>query len=95
MRATQKSDSPGEAGLVAEAKEEYGGIVGAREGPCKAFATAQARAALGMALHRIVGDDGRAAYIATYHALTRRFSDLAEVEQWLEAVDGRRQEAAA
>jgi hypothetical protein len=55
----------------------------------KRFATAQARAALrGMLLHRIAGDDGRAVFIATYHALTKHFVSVDELERWLDVVDG-------
>jgi hypothetical protein len=62
----------------------------------KRFSTAQARAALrGMALCAIEGDDGRPLYVASFHALTRSFSDLAEVEGWLARVDGRQLEAAS
>lgn len=57
----------------------------------KRVATAQARAALrGMTLCCIEGDDGRPLFIASFHALTRSFTDLAEVEAWLERVDSRR-----
>lgn len=78
MSAAQTSDGP--ALLIAEQKR---------------FATAQALAALrGMTLRRIDGDFGRPQFIATFHALTRPFADLAEVEGWLEWVDGRRVGAA-
>ena len=33
--------------------------------------------------------------IATFHALTKSFGDLAAVEVWLDCVDGRREEQAA
>ena len=60
----------------------------------KRLSTAQARAALrSMTLNRIEADDGRPMYVATFHALTRSFRDLAEVEAWLAMVDGERGEA--
>lgn len=56
----------------------------------KAFSTAQARAALrGVSIHCIEGDFG-VQFIATQWARTKHFDDLAEVEAWLERVDGRR-----
>ena len=61
----------------------------------KRFATAQARAALrGMVVHCIENDTGRVTFIATFHALTKQFGDLAEVERWLDHVDGKRDLAA-
>jgi hypothetical protein len=68
------------------------------EAHAKRLATAQARAALrGMVLHCIENDAGRPTFIATFHALTKSFADLAEVELWLAMVDGVRtaQEQAA
>lgn len=60
--------------------------------PCdaKAFATAQARAALaGVTLYRIENDSGRPAYVATRWALTRQFEDLQQVDTWLDMVAGK------
>jgi len=55
----------------------------------KRFETARARAALrGIALHAMDDDRGCPLYVASIHALTRQFADLAEVEAWLTAVDG-------
>lgn len=62
----------------------------------KQFSTCQARAALrGVMLSRIESDDGKHLFVATFHALTKSFDDLAEVERWLERVDGKRVGAAA
>jgi hypothetical protein len=62
----------------------------------KRVATAQARAARrGITLHQIEGDDGDPLFIGTFHALTKQFSDLAEVDTWLDHVDRRHQEIAA
>jgi hypothetical protein len=62
----------------------------------KRFETARARAALrGITLHAIESDGGTALYVATFHALTKSFTDLADVETWLERVDGRREELPA
>ncbi len=56
----------------------------------KRLATAQARAALrGITLTPLQGDDGRPEYIASLHAMTRAFRDLAEVESWLDRIEGR------
>lgn len=56
----------------------------------KAFETARARCALrSIVLHRIEDDAGRPLFIATFHALTKHFDTLDEVEQWLLAVDGK------
>lgn len=53
----------------------------------KRASTAQARAALaGITLHVLAGDDGRPEYIATRWALTKSFTDLSEVERWLDRV---------
>jgi len=55
---------------------------------CKRLATAQARAALrGIALHALEDDRGDALYVASLHALTRQFDDLAAVEGWLDGLD--------
>ncbi len=54
----------------------------------KRFATARARAALrGIALHALEDDRGAPLYVASQHALTRQFFDLAEVEHWLASLD--------
>ena len=56
----------------------------------KRVATAQARAALaGVVLHDIEGDDGRPLYIASRWALTRSFSEIEDVERWLDHVCGK------
>jgi hypothetical protein len=53
----------------------------------KRFATARARSALrGIALHALEDDRGGPLYVASIHALTRQFVDLAEVESWLKRV---------
>ncbi len=58
-------------------------------GDGKRFATARARAALrGVALHALEDDRGASLYVASQHALTRQFTDLAEVEHWLKRLDG-------
>jgi hypothetical protein len=50
----------------------------------KRLATAQARAALrGIELQVTDNDRGAPLYVASMHALTRAFDDLAEVETWL------------
>lgn len=54
----------------------------------KRLATAQARAALrGIALHVLEDDRGAALYVASLHAMTRQFDDLAAVETWLNGLD--------
>lgn len=54
----------------------------------KRLATGQARAALrGIALHALEDDRGRALFVASLHALTRQFDDLAAVEAWLDALE--------
>ncbi len=58
--------------------------------PDKAFATAQARAALaGVSLHRQEDDRGREVFIASRWAMTRELPDLAAVEAWLDRVEGK------
>lgn len=58
--------------------------------PDKRFSTAQARVALwGGTLTSIDGDDGKFELIVTRWSLTKRFADLAALEQWLDQVDGR------
>ena len=53
----------------------------------KRLATARARAALrGIALHALDDDRGRTLLVASVDGLTRSFSDLAEVEAWLDQV---------
>jgi len=60
----------------------------ARLSQCKRLVTAQARAALrGIALHALEDDRGAALYVASLHALTRQFGDLAEVDAWLDGLD--------
>lgn len=60
------------------------------EALAKRPATAQARAALaGIALHILTGDDGRPEYVATKWALTKAFTDIADVELWLDRVGAR------
>ena len=55
----------------------------------KALATCQARAAmLGVTLHALPDNGGRTEYIATRWALTKSFSELAEVEAWLVRLEG-------
>lgn len=55
----------------------------------KRLATAQARAALaGVTVALIEGDNGGPELIASRWALTKRFSDLAELETWLDRVTG-------
>lgn len=95
MSAPQTSEGPLAGGPIAEQMTEYEAIVGNADVKRKRFATAQATAALrGITLRRIEGDFGQQ-YIATFHALTKAFDDLAEVESWLERVDGRRVEQTA
>ncbi len=55
----------------------------------KRFATAEAHAMwfYGIRLDAIDGDDGAPLYVATLHALTKRFRTLPEVEGWLHALD--------
>lgn len=56
----------------------------------KRQATAQARAALaGIKLHILTGDSGLPEYVATRWALTKSFSDIADVERWLDMVTGK------
>ena len=56
----------------------------------KRLATSQARAALrGVVLQAIDGDDGRLLFIASMHALTKAFDELAEVEAWLDKIEGK------
>ena len=55
----------------------------------KRLATAKARACLaGITLHTLEGDDGRPLYVATRWALTRSYTELDEVESWLDFVTG-------
>jgi hypothetical protein len=62
----------------------------------KRFDTARARAALrGITLHAIESDGGTALYVATFHALTKSFTDLGELEAWVDMVDGKRPVEAA
>lgn len=57
------------------------------EALAKRQTTAQARAALaGITLHVVTGDDGRPEFIATRWALTKSFSDIGDVERWLDRV---------
>jgi len=57
----------------------------------KALATCQARAALlGATLHALPDDGGRAEFIVSRWALTKSFATLAEVEAWLDRVEGKR-----
>lgn len=57
----------------------------------KRLATAKARAAMaGVELHCITDDAGRPTYICTKWALTASFQDLADVESWLDRVEGRK-----
>jgi len=61
---------------------------GAGLGQHKRLAGACARAALrGITLHVLEDDRGRALYVASLHALTRQFDDLAAVETWLDGLD--------
>ena len=62
------------------------------EGAClhahKRLATARARAALrGITLHVLEDDRGSALYVASLHALTRQFDNLAAIESWLDSLD--------
>lgn len=57
----------------------------------KRLATTKARCALwGAVMSVIEGDDGRPMILITRWALTRSFSDLDEVEQWLDRVGAKR-----
>ena len=57
----------------------------------KALATCQARAALlGATLRALQDDAGRAEFIVSRWALTKCFGTLAEVEAWLDRVEGKR-----
>lgn len=50
-----------------------------------------ARAALaGIRVHASTTDDGRPSLIASKWALCREFTDLAEMERWLDMVTGRK-----
>lgn len=56
----------------------------------KRLATATARAALrGITLQVTDDDRGAVLYVASMHALTRCFDDLAEVERWLLKIEGK------
>lgn len=60
-------------------------------GDPKRLATAKARAAMaGVELHALTDDAGKPQYICTKWALTASFHDLADVESWLDRVDGRK-----
>jgi hypothetical protein len=48
-----------------------------------------------MTAPHVACDDGRPLFIASFHALTRSFPDLADVEMWLQRVDGNRESEAA
>lgn len=57
----------------------------------KRLATLAARAALlGVALHHTEGDFVPDIFLLTKWALTREFTDMDAVEQWLDLVDGGR-----
>ena len=54
----------------------------------KRYETSRARAALrGIALHAMDDDRGGPLYVASFHALTRQFRALGDVETWLDGVD--------
>ncbi len=55
----------------------------------KRLETCRARCALefGIALESIEADDGSLEFVASVHALCRRFRTVREVEQWLVALD--------
>lgn len=56
----------------------------------KRLATARARAALrGITLHHTDDDRGAPLFVASMQALTRSFDDLAEVEKWLDKIEGK------
>jgi hypothetical protein len=83
--------TPGEVGTEGRAiREEDAAIVADAVRPDKAFATAQARAALlGVVLTRIEDDRGRQVFIVTRWALTRELHDLAAVDAWLDRLEDR------
>lgn len=55
----------------------------------KAFATLQAKAALqGVTLVRIVGEQGRDAFIASKWAMSRQFENIEQIDQLLERMSG-------
>ncbi|MFG6428412.1 hypothetical protein [Roseateles sp. LYH14W] len=57
----------------------------------KALATCKARAALlGATLHALPDDAGRSEFIVSRWHLTKSFATLAEVEAWLDRVEGKR-----
>lgn len=57
----------------------------------KHWSTLRARAALkGIHLIPSTADNGRPEFIATWHALTRAFGGLDELEAWLDRVEGKR-----
>lgn len=57
----------------------------------KRLATAKARAAMaGVELHAIEDDGGRPLFVCIKWALTASFNDLAEVERWLDRIEGKR-----
>lgn len=54
-------------------------------------ATAIARAALrGIVLIESTDDRGRPEWVATWNAMTKAFGSLAEVDAWLDRVEGRK-----
>jgi hypothetical protein len=56
----------------------------------KRLATARARACLrGITLHCTDDDRGAPLYVANMQSLTRSFDDLAEVERWLDRIEGK------
>ena len=58
--------------------------------PDKRLATCVARCALlGITLQAADDDAGRPLYVANLQALTRQFASLADVEAWLDKVEGR------
>ncbi len=62
-----------------------------RTADAKREATAVARAALaGITVHRSTTEAGQAEWIASRWSLTRAFSDLDELERWLDMVTGRK-----
>ncbi|WP_457443788.1 hypothetical protein [Roseateles sp. P5_E4] len=57
----------------------------------KPFATAAARAALrGIVLIESTDERGRPEWIASWNAMVKAFLSLAEVELWLDRVEGKR-----
>lgn len=61
----------------------------AAETDAKRIATATAQAALrGITVHQLQDDRGRPEFVVSWHALTRSFSEIGDVEAWLDRFEG-------